>query len=102
MSVRDAVSALRSAKLKVSFAFAPSDGDYLKVSKQVPDAGADVDPGTTVTITISLPSISLPDGKPTKPTPLPAETPAQQPAETPVGQPTQPAAVPQPSLPSTP
>ncbi len=94
-SVKDAVDALKSVKLKVSFAFAPSDGDYLKVIKQDPDAGAAVDPGTTVTITISLPSISLPDNKPTQPMPLPAEKPAQQPAE-------QPAPTTQPSAPATP
>jgi beta-lactam-binding protein with PASTA domain len=90
-SVKDAVAALKDVKLKVSFEFAPSDGDYLKVIKQDPDAGAAVDPGTTVTITISLPSLSLPDGKPTQPMPLPAEKPAQLPA-----------AAPQPSLPATP
>jgi beta-lactam-binding protein with PASTA domain len=87
MSVKAAVSALKDAKLKVSFAFAPRDRDYLKVIKQDPNAGAAVDPGTTVTITISLPSLSLPDNKPTQPMPLPAE---------------QPAATPQPSLPTTP
>ncbi len=96
-SVREAVSALRAVKLKVSFAFAPSETDILKVIKQEPGADTSVDPGTTVVITIGLPSISLPDGKPTQPTPLPAEEPAQQPAATP-----QPAPAPQPSAPTTP
>ena len=94
-SVREAVAALRGAKLKVSFAFAPSETDVLKVIEQDPEAGAEVDPGSTVVITIGLPKISLPDGRPTQPMPLPAETPTQLPAE-------QPAAAPQPSLPTTP
>ena len=83
----------------MSYVFAPSDGDYLKVIKQDPDAGTTVDPGTTVTITISLPSISLPDEKPTLPMPLPAQLPAETPTQLPAEQP---AAAPQPSLPTTP
>ena len=98
-SVREAISTLKDAKLKVSYVFAPSDGDYLKVIKQDPDAGTTVDPGTTVTITISLPSISLPDEKPTLPMPLPAQLPAETPTQLPAEQP---AAAPQPSLPTTP
>ncbi len=95
MSVREAVAALKGAKLKISFAFAPSETDVLKVIEQDPESGAEVDPGSTVVITIGLPKISLPEGRPTQPMPLPAEAPAEQPAE-------QPAAAPQPSLPTTP
>ena len=86
-SVKDAVSALKAAKLKVSFAYASSETDVLKVIKQDPESGAEVEPGSTVVITIGLPKISLPDGKPTQPMPLPAELPV---------------AAPQPSLPATP
>lgn len=74
--VLDAVTTLRRAQLKVSFEFAPSTTSILKVVSQDPASGATVDPGTTVIVTISLPSLSLPGGKPTQPTPLPAEQPS--------------------------
>lgn len=111
--VRDAVTAISAAKLKVSFQFAPSKGNFLKVTEQAPTAGASVDPGSTVVITIGLPSISLPAGKPTQPTPLPAEPPATvattqptaqpAPAPAPAPAPTQlPATAPSASVPTTP
>ena len=71
----------------------------LKVIEQDPESGAEVDPGSTVVITIGLPKISLPDGKPTQPMPLPAQLPAETPTTLPAEQP---AAAPQPSLPTTP
>jgi beta-lactam-binding protein with PASTA domain len=95
MSVKDAVGALKSAKLKVSFAYDSSETDVLKVIKQDPESGTEVDPGSTVVITIGLPKISLPDGKPTQPMPLPVEKPVQLPAKLPTS-------APQPSLPTTP
>ena len=101
LGVLDAVTTLKKAQLKVSFSFAPSPGDFLKVTEQDPNAGASVDPGTTVTITIGLPSLSLPGGLPTTPTPLPAQKPAAtpQPAPAPVVPTSTP--VPAPSVPST-
>ena len=99
MKVRDAVKALRDVELKVSFAFAPDNDNILKIIKQDPAAGASVDPGTTVVITIGLPSLSLPDGKPTQPMPVPAEEPTQLPAEQPAAE--QSATVSAPSVPTT-
>lgn len=81
-SVKDAVTALKDAKLKVSFEFAPSESSFLKVTKQDPASGTTVDPGSTVIITIGLPSISLPDEKPTQPMPLPAPEPLPSPTAT--------------------
>jgi beta-lactam-binding protein with PASTA domain len=91
--VAEAVTALKKANLKVAFEYAPSDGQYLKVTKQDPLSGTTVDPGTTVTLTIAMPSISLPDQKPTRPievttTPAPVPTPKPTPTPLPAPAPT--------------
>ncbi len=102
-SVKEAVTTLRGANLKVSFAFAPSEGDFLKVTKQDPNSGTEVEPGSTVVITIGLPAPSLPEGQPTQPMPVPAPAPTPEPAPAPTPAPEPaPAPVPAPSLPTTP
>ena len=68
MRALEAVRTLRQAELKFSIEFGPATENFLKVAAQDPKAGAEVDPGTTVIITIGLPSFSL---EPTV-TPLPA------------------------------
>lgn len=104
LRVLDAVTTLRKVQLKVSFAFGPSDTNVLKVASQDPVAGASATPGDTVTITIGLPSFSLPGGTPTQPLPVPVQQPTAtpQPAPTPAPAPApKPTPNPAPSAPST-
>lgn len=69
MRVLEAARELRKAQLKVHFEFAPSDEFVLRVSAQDPKAGASVDRGTVVNLTIGLPSFALD----AQPAPLPAQ-----------------------------
>ncbi len=62
MGALEAVRALKSANLKFSIEFGPAMENYLKVAAQDPKAGTEVDPGTSVTITIGLPSFTLGGG----------------------------------------
>jgi len=81
MRVIEALGALRNANLKFEIAWAPSE-NILVVVEQDPAAGSSVDPGTSVKITIGLPSFSFEK---------PEQLPATQPAPTPVpAQPAQP------------
>ena len=90
-SVKDAVTTLKAANLKVAFEYAPSDTELLKVIAQDPKADTTVDPGSTVVITIAMPKVSLPEDKPVKPEQLPAVEATRLPA-----------VVPQPSVSATP
>ena len=85
MRVIEALGTLRKANLKFKIAWDTTEKDILLVIAQDPDAGTDVDPGTTVEITIGLPSFSFekPAQQPaTQPAPEPAPQPAPTPAPT--------------------
>jgi beta-lactam-binding protein with PASTA domain len=74
MGFADAFNALQNAGLNTNIEFAPSSDYVLKVAEQAPAAGTSVDPGTTVTVTIGLPSFSF--EKPSvEPSTLPAPAP---------------------------
>jgi beta-lactam-binding protein with PASTA domain len=60
MRVLEALRALSEVKLQAKIEWGPSE-DILVVTEQDPSAGTDVDPGTTVTITIGLPEFLFDD-----------------------------------------
>ena len=74
MRVLEALKALRKADLQFSIAWGPTDTDILHVIEQDPTAGADVDPGTVVNVTIGLPTFLF-EGAQVQP--LPSEPPAE-------------------------
>ena len=74
MRVLEALNALRKADLQFAIAWGPTDTDILRVIEQDPTAGADVDPGTVVNVTIGLPTFLF-EGAQVQP--LPAEPPAE-------------------------
>lgn len=86
MGVLESIGALVNANLKFAIEFAPATENYFKVAAQDPTAGAEVDPGTKVTLTVGLPDIAsilegLTSGAAEQPATLPAEEPeAEQPA----------------------
>lgn len=78
----EAIRALRQAKLTFTIEFVEVSENYLKVASQDPKAGAEVEPGTSVTIRIGLPGFlfghegELPSRPETgTPTPTPTPTP---------------------------
>ncbi len=90
MRVLEAFLALRKADLQFSIEWGPTDEAILRVIEQDPSAGADVDHGTVVNVTIGLPSFLF-EGVQVQP--LPTEPPAEtdrpegaemQPAEPPI------------------
>ena len=74
MRVLEAINALRKADLQFSIEWGPTDDAILRIVEQDPSAGADVDPGTVVNITIGLPTFLF-EGPQVQP--LPAEPPAE-------------------------
>ena len=76
MGALEAVRALKDANLKFSIEFGTSTENFLKVAAQDPKAGTEVEPGTSVTITIGLPSFSF-ERPSVEPTTLPAPEPEQ-------------------------
>ena len=73
MRVLEALGALRKAELQFKITWGPTDGGILTVIEQDPSAGAEVDPGTAVEITIGLPAFLF-GGAEVQP--LPVEPPA--------------------------
>jgi len=69
--VFDALTTLRGAKLKVDFEFVSSSEYLLRVASQDPEAGAEVEAGSVVTISIGLPPFLFGDAP--APTPLPTQ-----------------------------
>ena len=70
MRVLEAFLALRKADLQFSIEWGPTDDAILRVIEQDPSAGADVDHGTVVNVTIGLPTFVF-EGAQVQP--LPAE-----------------------------
>jgi len=68
MRVLEAFTALRKADLQFSIEWGPTDEDVLRVIAQEPSAGADVDRGSVVNVTIGLPSFLF-DGVEVQPLP---------------------------------
>lgn len=93
MGVVEAIKSLRGASLKVEFEFGPSEQYLLKVSAQDPSAGTQVDRGTSVTITIGLPSFLF-GGVSPQPLPSAPDTGAQSSPPAPQVQPSAPSGVP--------
>ena len=94
MRALEAVKTLRDANLKFSIVFTTTTEGFLKVTSQDPVAGKQVDPGTSVKISIGLPGFLLGGGggQPSTPatqtpttTPPPSEpsSPSGSSAETP-------------------
>jgi serine/threonine-protein kinase len=85
MGVLESIGALVNANLKFAIEFAAATENYFKVAAQDPAAGAEVDPGTKVTLSVGLPDIAsilegLTSGAAEQPVTLPAQPDAEQPA----------------------
>lgn len=96
MGLFEAIRALWKADLEFEIDFAESGDGFLKIVAQDPDAGTEVDPGSTVTISIGLPGLLFGDGGGLPSTPA-TETPSPTPTATPEPLPAEPPA----SAPST-
>jgi len=73
MRILEAFNALRKAELQFAVAWGPTEEGILRVVEQDPTAGTEVDPGSSVTVTIGLPSFLF-DGVQVQP--LPSEPPS--------------------------
>ncbi len=78
MGPLEAFLAARKANLQVAIEWGPSEDAILKVIEQDPAAGADVDQGTVVTITIGMPSFLF-EGVSIQPLPAEPEGEVEQP-----------------------
>lgn len=78
MGVLDALTALQDVDLKFSIEFTQVTEGFLKVASQDPKSGAQVNPGTSVTISVGLPGFLLGGG---------IETPSEPATETPTATP---------------
>jgi beta-lactam-binding protein with PASTA domain len=63
MRILEAIGALRSADLGFDIAWGPTADQVLLVIDQDPGAGSEVDPGTSVTVTIGLPEFLFDDAQ---------------------------------------
>lgn len=79
MGIVEAFNALQKADLKMNIAFGPSEEYVLKIAEQDPAAGASVELGTVVTVTIGLPSFTLDGSNVPAPSPTPTATPEPSP-----------------------
>jgi len=70
MRVLESLNALRQADLQFSIEWGPTDDNVLRIIEQDPAAGATVDRGTVVNLTIGLPSFLF-DGVQVQPLPTP-------------------------------
>jgi len=83
LGILEAIREVRGAELKIGIEWVADDANILKISAQDPEGGTEVDPGTTVTLSIGLPEFLIAGEAPPSAEQLPAPEP-EQPDESPI------------------